>query len=111
MKQNRIALTVRFSPAEKEKAELNATECGITLSRFLAQAGSLNRLPISDEERQLLIKVVVALNRVGNNLNQLAAQSNAARKGSGASPAETEIEKAGTETQKLVGLIRKRMNI
>jgi hypothetical protein len=111
MKQNRIALTVRFSPEEKEKAELNAAESGITLSRFLAQAGSLNRLPISDEERQLLIKVVVALNKLGNNVNQLAATSNAARNGSEVAPDEAEIEKAGTDVQSLVAAIRKRMNI
>jgi hypothetical protein len=109
--KNRTAITVRFSTAEKEAAEQNAQKCGVSVSRFLALTGSQNRQPISDEEKRLLIKVVVALNKLGNNLNQLAATSNAARNGSEFSPAQAEIEKGGTDVQSLVAAIRKRMNI
>ncbi len=109
--KNRTAITVRFSTAEKEAAEQNAQQCGVSVSRFLALTGSQNRQPISDEEKRLLLKIVVALNKLGNNLNQLAATSNAARNGSEFSPATAEIEKGGTDVQSLVAAIRKRMNI
>jgi hypothetical protein len=109
--ENRIAITVRFSAEEKLKTKTNAAEVGASVSRFLALTGAAGRQPISDEERKLLIKIVVALNRLGNNLNQLTAATNASRIGSAAAAADSEIERAGADVQSLIAAIRQRMNI
>ncbi len=111
MMKKRAPITVRFFEEEKAAAEQNAQECGLSVSRFLALTGAAGRQPISEEEKRLLIKVVIALNRLGNNVNQLTAASNASRIGSQAAPADSEIEKAGADVQSLVAAIRKRMNI
>jgi hypothetical protein len=108
---NRTPITVRFSTEEKQATEQNAQTCGLSVSRFLAVTGSQNRQPISEEQRTLWVKIVVALNKLGNNVNQLTAASNASRIGSAAAPADLEIEKAGTDVQSLVAAIRQRMNI
>jgi hypothetical protein len=111
MMKKRTPITVRFFEEEKAAAEQNAQECRLSVSRFLALTGAAGRQPISDEEKRLLIKVVVALNRLGNNVNQLTAASNAGRIGSQAAPADSEIQKAGADVQSLVAAIRARMNI
>ncbi len=104
-------ITVRFTPEEKRRTEKNADGAGLSVSRFLAVTGSEAAQPISDEERTLLIKIVVALNRLGSNINQLAAAKNAARRGSGQQPEQSEIEKAGTEVQNLAAEIRAKIKI
>ncbi len=104
-------ITVRFTDKEKANTEANATAAQLSVSRFLALTGSEAQQPMTAEQRGLLVKIVVALNRLGNNINQLAAAKNAARRGSGQPPDESEIEKAGTEVQNLAAAIREKIKI
>ncbi len=104
-------ITVRFTEQEKRQTEQNADAAGLSISRFLAVTGSTAQQPITAEEKELYIKIIVALNRVGNNLNQLAAATNAARRGSGQPPEQSEIEQAGTEVQQLATAIRAKIKI
>lgn len=104
-------ITVRFTPEEKQLTEQNADVAGLSVSRFLALTGSAARQPVSDEEKKLYIKIIVALNQIGNNINQLAAATNASRRGSAAAPEVSEIEAAGIEAKKLVDAIKKRINL
>ncbi len=104
-------ITVRFTPEEKRLTEQNAEISGLSVSRFLALTGSAAQQPVSDEEKQLYIKIVGALNRIGKNINDLAAATNASRRGSAVTPEHSEIETAGIELKKLVEAIRKRINL
>jgi uncharacterized protein (DUF1778 family) len=104
-------ITVRFTPEEKRLTEQNAAAAGLSVSRFLALTGSAAQQPVSDEEKKLYIKIVGALNRIGKNINDLAAATNAARRGSAVEPESSEIQTAGTELIKLVQAIRKRINL
>jgi hypothetical protein len=111
MKQNRIAITVRFSPEEKENTEKNAAEVGASVSRFLARTGSQNRQPPDREERQLLIKLIAGLNRLGSNVNQLAKETNSAIYTGESSPDEFRFEQAGLEILSLVSEIKERIKL
>ncbi len=104
-------ITVRFTDAEKRRTEQNADASGLSVSRFLALTGSAAQQPITAEEKSLYIKIVVALNRIGNNINQLSTATNAARRGSATAPEFSEIETAGIEARKLVEAIKKRINL
>jgi uncharacterized protein (DUF1778 family) len=105
------AITVRFTPEEKRRTEQNADAAGLSVSRFLAATGSEAAQPISSEERKLYVQIIVELKRIGNNINQLAAAKNAARRGSGQQPEQSEIEKAGTEVQNLAAELRAKIKI
>lgn len=107
----RKAITVRFSDDEKQRTEQNAAAAQLSVSRFLAATGAAGRQPISNEERELYAQIIVDLRRIGNNINQLAAAMNAARRGSATPPDESEIEKAGTEVQKLAAEIRAKIKL
>ncbi len=111
MRTNRIAITVRFSPEEKENTERNAAEVGCSVSRFLASTGSRNRQPVSREEREFSAKIIAALNRLGNNVNQLATEKNVAQFGAAAEPEAYVIEQAGLEILSLVAEIRERIKL
>ncbi len=104
-------MTVRFTDEEKQNTEQNADITGLSVSRFLALTGSAGHQPVTAEEKALLIKIIAALNRIGKNINDLAAASNASRYGTGRKPEDSEIEAAGTEVKKLVQAVRKRINL
>jgi hypothetical protein len=104
-------ITVRFAAAEKQRTEQNAAAAGLSISRFLAVTGSAAAQPIGSDERALYTQIIVELRRIGNNINQLAAAKNAARRGSGQAPEQSEIEQAGTEVQQLATAIRAKIKI
>lgn len=106
-----LPITVRFTAQEKARTEKNAAAAGLSVSRFLAVTGTVELLPLTEEERDLYIKIAVALNRVGSNLNQLAAAMNAARRGLGAAPEQSEIEKAGEAVRELIKDVRERIGL
>jgi membrane-bound lytic murein transglycosylase B len=111
MRTKRIAITVRFSPEEKEKTEKNAAEVKASVSRFLARTGSQNRQPVSREERELLAKLIVQLNHLGNNVNQLTTATNLARKSGEPLPDEFRFEQAGLLIISLVSEIKERIKL
>jgi hypothetical protein len=112
MRTNRVAITVRFSPDEKENTEKNAAAVGCSVSRFLARTGSQNRQPPNPEERKLLIKIIAELNRLGSNVNQLAKETNSAKFLTGeALPDEFRFEQAGLEILSLVAEIKERIKL
>lgn len=111
MKQNRIAITVRFSPEEKEKTEKNAAEVGASVSRFLARTGSENRQPVNREEREILAKLIVGLKRLGNNVNQLTTATNSARKTGEPLADDFRFEQAALSILSLVAEIKERVKL
>ena len=103
------AITVRFSAEEKQKTEQNAAVTGLSVSRFLAKTGSAATQPLTKEEKNFLIEIILQLRRIGNNLNQLAIAQNASRFGNTAAPASSEIERAGIELKKLIQILRNKL--
>ena len=55
-----------------------AKEARLSLSRFLAESGLAGKAP-SYEDRERHERAIMEVNRVGNNLNQVARQLNAQR--------------------------------
>ncbi len=109
--ENRIAITVRFTQEEKRRTEKNAAEVGASVSRFLARTGSQNRQPVSREEREILAKLVVELNRLGNNVNQLTTAMNLARQTNEKEPEDYVIEQAGLSILSMVADIREKIKL
>ncbi len=111
MRTNRIAITVRFTEQEKLNTEKNAAEVGASVSRFLARTGSQNRQPPDREERQLLAKLIVGLNQLGNNVNQLTTATNSAIKTGEPLPDDFRFEQAGLLILSLVSEIKERIKL
>jgi hypothetical protein len=104
-------MTIRFTDDEKQRTEQNAAAAQLSVSRFLARTGSAARQPMPRDEREIYAQIILDLRRIGNNINQLAAAQNAARRGSSQPPAQSEIEKAGTDVQKLAATIREKIRL
>jgi uncharacterized protein (DUF1778 family) len=67
-------IELRISPTDKETIQLNATEIGTSISRFMIAAALGYKLPASRTERRIykdLVDIKRELNQIGNNLNQL----------------------------------------
>lgn len=69
---------VRLTIGEHKRLSALAPEAKLSLSRFLAASGLAGRAP-SYEERERQERAIMEVNRVGNNLNQIARQLNAQR--------------------------------
>lgn len=79
-RQRTAGILVRVTGEEKAEIDARAQAAGLTAGGFLRAAGlggktprSLPRTPI---DRELLAEAVAELNRVGNNLNQIARALN-----------------------------------
>jgi hypothetical protein len=66
---------------------------------------------VSREERQLLSKLVAALNQLGNNVNQLASAKNLARITNADEPEDFVIEQAALSVLSLVAEIKERIKL
>jgi hypothetical protein len=71
-------ITVRLRPDERATLEQRARECGVPPSTFLRES-ALAAVPRA-RPGAIARETVHQLARVGNNLNQLARHSNAARR-------------------------------
>ena len=69
---------VRLTVAEHGRLTELAKEARLSLSRFLAESGLAGKAP-SYEDRERHERAIMEVNRVGNNLNQIARQLNAQR--------------------------------
>lgn len=79
-RQRGARINVRVTVEELEEIEARAQAAGLTAGGFLRAAGlggkTPRTLPRAPIERDLLAKAVAELNRVGNNLNQIARALN-----------------------------------
>lgn len=69
-----IRRPVRLRPEEDRMVRERARECGLTLARYMRET-ALGAVPRA-KPRSLELEAVRELNRVGNNLNQLAHIAN-----------------------------------
>lgn len=69
---------VRLTAAEHRRLVELAKEAKLSLSRFLVAAGLAGKVP-TYEDRERQERAIMEVNRVGNNLNQIARQLNAQR--------------------------------
>jgi Bacterial mobilisation protein (MobC) len=69
---------VRLTAHEHARLVELAKEASLSLSRFLAVSGLAGKAP-SYEDRERHERAIMEVNRVGNNLNQIARQLNAQR--------------------------------
>ncbi|MBL4642854.1 MAG: plasmid mobilization relaxosome protein MobC [Flavobacteriaceae bacterium] len=68
---------VRLTRAERIDLELKAERAGVDLSEWVRQ--QLTAAPIKRPRAPALSSVISALNRIGNNVNQIARQLNRGR--------------------------------
>ncbi len=69
---------VRLTITEHKRLAARARDAKLSLSRFLAESGLAGKAP-TYEDRERQERAIMELNRVGNNLNQIARQLNAQR--------------------------------
>jgi mobilization protein NikA len=77
-KQYPKSAIVRLTVEEHGRLVELAKEARLSLSRFLAESGLAGKAP-SYEDRERHERAIMEVNRVGNNLNQIARQLNAQR--------------------------------
>ena len=65
-------INIRLTEKEKEKIELKAKKCKMTLTKFIINSCLKDNIIVIDE----LDKVDIELRRIGNNINQLTRLSN-----------------------------------
>jgi uncharacterized protein (DUF1778 family) len=87
-------LTVRFTDDEKRQVSSNAEAAGLSVSRFLAKAGTAEAAILTEEHKELLKALRFEVRKVGTNLNQIAREINAARLGSGETPDPNQLKDA-----------------
>ena len=66
---------IRYTLEQEEQHQLKANSAGLSFSEFLRQAGDNAEIIIKDET--LILKAIEAVNRIGNNTNQMAKTANA----------------------------------
>jgi uncharacterized membrane protein len=108
--------TVRATEQEHSEIRRRADAARMSASRYLIQRGLVGRLPDlritlppSQEEREQLERILYALRKVGNNLNQLAHTANSARWTGIHQPAADEINIAAEQAKQLIDEVRKRL--
>lgn len=67
---------IRYTLEQEERHQLKANSAGLSFSEFIRQAGDNAEIFIKDET--LILKAIEAVNRIGNNTNQMAKAANAA---------------------------------
>ena len=72
----RCKFTIRLTPAEKRQLGARAADAGLSLSRYLVEAGLADRAP-SPEDRAHRERALFHVRKVGVNLNQIARRLNA----------------------------------
>lgn len=72
-----VKLTARVSEEEAQKIKENAIKAGITVSEFL-RSSALN-IKIKQKQCDELKMIVYEINKIGNNLNQIARKINSDR--------------------------------
>jgi hypothetical protein len=82
-RQRRHVAFVRLDDAERAKLEERASASGLTTGAYLRAAAlggaGVRARPRASIDRQLLARANADLNRVGNNINQIAHALNAGR--------------------------------
>lgn len=105
-RQRQHAVGVRLDEAERELLEARAGDSGLSLSAYLracalGDAGprARHKAPVN---RELLARTNADLNRVGNNLNQIAHRLN-----SGGDPLPAIMESAAAELRQTLAVLRR----
>jgi len=75
-KQYRKSALVRITVDEHRRLVEQASEAKLSLSRFLVESGLAGKAP-TPEDKERRERAIMEINRVGNNLNQIARQLNA----------------------------------
>lgn len=79
-RQRQCQITTRLTWQEHAQFAANAAKAGLTIPSYIREVGIAERQTKSRVRRtvdaEASMKLVAALNRVGNNLNQLARQAN-----------------------------------
>ena len=86
-----VKRVVSFSPEEYKAIVARAQACGRTPARFIREA-SLGAVP-KERRNMMADEIVLQLGRIGNNINQLAREANAASH----FPAEAKLDAALAE--------------
>jgi hypothetical protein len=100
-------LLVRLENHEHEQILKKAEQFNVSASQFLCRLGMEKELPSGDEVEKFL-QIIYQLNRIGNNLNQIAIHLNASRKrGTASNLTEKEILIAALEAKNLHSKLKK----
>ena len=75
-KQYRKSALVRTTVDEHRRLVEQASEAKLSLSRFLVESGLAGKAPTPEDYEQRE-RAIMEVNRIGNNLNQIAKQLNA----------------------------------
>jgi hypothetical protein len=108
--------TVRATEQEHSEIKRRADAARMSASRYLIHRGLAGRLPDlritpppSQEEREQLERILYALRKVGNNLNQLAHATNSAHLTGTQQPAAGDINIAAEQAKRLIDEVKKRL--
>jgi hypothetical protein len=109
-------LTVRATEQEHNELKTRASAVRMSASRYLIHRGLAGRLPNlratqppTNEERELLERILYALRKVGNNLNQLAYATNSSRWTGTQQPPTSEINGVARQAKELIEEVKKRL--
>jgi hypothetical protein len=94
---------VRLTNDEHRRLTELAKESGLSLSRFLVEAGLTGKSP-THEDRSQRERAILQLARVGNNLNQIARQLNAQRGTLSTVEIEETLEAVRSALERIEGL-------
>jgi len=95
----RCEFTIRATPEERARLEARAKAAGLSLSRYLVEAGLTTTLP-GAAERALRERTLFHVRKVGVNLNQIARRLN-----SQAPVAEEELVRALSALRAALGAL------
>lgn len=104
--------TVRAEEEEYVELKKMAVATGWSLSRLLIEAALYKRIRTQEQavtENEKVEEMIFQMRRIGINLNQITAALNAARRGPERSFAESKIELAAEEVERLIRMLRKRL--
>ena len=76
MRNKSESVIIRYTKEQKEFHQQKADKAKTSLSEFLRQAGDNAEIIIKDES--VILNTLEAINRIGNNINQMAKSANTA---------------------------------
>lgn len=110
------AITVRVTEEEHRQINEWSARASLSASRYLVRRGLSQRLPPlreafppKPEDRRQIELLAAELRRIGVNLNQLAKRSNLARIFGGAGPSRSGVERAASQAEALLRILRNRL--
>jgi uncharacterized protein YqgQ len=100
-------ITILVTRSERERLKRLAAAADKTLNYFLITSSFRKRPPMDADSAKVLTDLRLELRKIGTNLNQLAAATNAARRGNSEPPSAEQLSETIKEVQTLIEKINR----